>query len=102
MAFDSQGRLVYVTVVGDVRVSDGGTPSVLYDLPSAGRFLAIDSADRIYTSTEDGTIRIHASDGSLLNAMFASDLGCCTSMAFGSGGIWGDDLYAISGGRLLR
>ncbi|MEM7456387.1 MAG: hypothetical protein AAF456_18725 [Planctomycetota bacterium] len=102
MAFDSNQRLVYITETGKLYVSSGGVPSVLVDLPANGRFLAIDSTDRIFTSTADGSIRVYGSAGNLMDDDFANGLGCCTSLAFGSGGVWGNGLYALSDGTLLR
>jgi hypothetical protein len=72
MAFDGTGRLI-VTDVGNgtgmerVWVSSGGPLTQLFTLPSPAFGVAVDSADRIFTSAFDGTIRIHNSSGGLVD-----------------------------------
>ena len=102
MAFDSNGRLVYITETGSLYATSGGSPSKLADLPDNGRFLAIDASDRIFTATADGTIRIYDSTGNLIDGSFTTGLSLSISLAFGSGGDWGTDLYALSEGTLYR
>ena len=102
MAFDGTDRLVFITEPGRLIESVGGIPTTLVKLPSHGRFLAINGDSEIFTSTADGIIRVYDSDGNLINDDFASGLGCCTSLAFGPGGVWGDGLYGMSRGNLLK
>jgi YD repeat-containing protein len=65
--------------------------------------IAIDSADRIFISAEDGTIRIYDADGRLLDPAFASGLGIHVTLAFSTSGAFGTHLYVLhSGGDLLR
>ena len=59
-----------------------------------------------FTITVDaaGVVRIHDLDGNLINDAFASGLAPNSWLAFGSGGMWGANLYAVSftSGELLR
>lgn len=95
--FDGTGRLVFAeNQTRRVFVTTGGTPTALYTISGSGApaFLEIDASDRIYTSSNDGKIRIHASNGALVNDAFATFSGYC-AIAFGRGGGFGSDLYAV-------
>ncbi|HWN82193.1 MAG TPA: FlgD immunoglobulin-like domain containing protein, partial [Candidatus Udaeobacter sp.] len=65
----------------------------------------VDSTGRIYTSTFDGKVRIHAADGSVVSDPFLSGLGNrLLPIALGNGGPWGTDLYTVNQftGELIR
>ncbi len=104
MTFDSTGRL-YATQVnsGQLFVSDGELPHILFEMNVPFSGFAIDAQDNVYAAGRDGTIRIYGRDGGLLNAAFATGLGP-VNLAFGLGGGWGTDLYALNGetGELKR
>lgn len=96
--FDSTGRLLFAdTAPGASSPCPGGRRCRSTPSPArARRFLAIDATNRIYTSSSDGKIRLHASDGTLINDAFATLTGCCD--ALGPGGLFGGDLYALEVG----
>jgi hypothetical protein len=95
MAYDTTGRLVFFNAsANQVLVSDGEFPEPLFSTVPASR-IAIDGQNRIFTSGNDGVIRIHASDGTLIDDAFATGLGTAPKITFGPGGIWGRDLYCI-------
>ena len=106
MVFDDTGRLLIVDNTGaQVVDSTGGVPTQLFSLPDFGVSIALDPSGRIFTSANDGVIRIHSAGGTLLNDAFVTGLGTWAPIAFGPGGYWGTDLYAIdreNGGQLLR
>jgi hypothetical protein len=104
MKFDHQGRLIFSDDLPQVLVSTGGTPQVLFSVPSRPGSIAIDDNDRIYVALVDGTIRIHNADGSVANSAFASGLaGLDTYLAIGPGGTgFGKALYVLNGSDLLR
>ena len=103
MAVDSTGRLLLGDDTG-IHVTTGGPPTGLVGLggPRAAS-LAVDSLDRIFVATTDDAIRIYNSDGTLHDGAFYSGSGVL-SLAFGNGGAFGHDLYAINtvSGELLR
>jgi hypothetical protein len=108
MKFDGLGRLLFVEgVSGDIWVSAAGEfPTVLFQLPGAVNctaYLAVSSDNEIYTCGCDGIIRIHASNGALIDDNFA-DVGNLSSIEFGPGGAFSDDLYALNTttGNLVR
>ena len=74
-----------------ILASTGDPLSVLFTLPSGAQPLgiAIDNANRIFTSASDGIIRIHDSAGNLVNGAFASGLGSGPVLDFGKGGGFG-------------
>lgn len=98
--FDSTGRLLFAEN-GTRRVftMSGATPVPLYTISGTGApaYLAIDATDRIYTSSSDGKIRLHAANGTLINDAFATFPGYC-AIELGPGGIFGGDLYALDAG----
>jgi len=97
MAFDSAGRLLFGDVATrKVYVMTGGPPVPLFTISGSGApgYLAIDSNDRIVTSSTDGRVRIHAHNGSVVDDDFASFNGHC-ALAFGPGGAFGTDLYVL-------
>ncbi|MBI1926739.1 PEP-CTERM sorting domain-containing protein [Candidatus Poribacteria bacterium] len=109
MTFDGTGRFLFTDSDARKRsvfVSTGGFPSTLFTLPGTARpfAVAIDAANRIFTSADDGTLRIHDTAGNLVNGSFATGLGTIPGLAFGTGAAFGTDLYAIdfSSGNLLR
>ena len=95
MILDNTGRLIISDWNGKklVAVTDG-VPSVLFNSTSKLSALAVDADNRIYSAAEDGILRIHSSDGSLLDGNFVSGLRP-HALAFGPGGAWGNDLYAL-------
>jgi sugar lactone lactonase YvrE len=110
MEFDATGRLLFGDENGTTgrvfaATSPAQTPVVLF--PVAGRIagLEIDAAGRIYTSTFDGKVRLHAADGTVLSDPYLSGLGNrILPIAVGPGGPWGTDLYTVNQqtGELLR
>lgn len=103
-AFDSQGRLLFTDgAQGRVYRSDGGTPTLLFNLGDA-YFIATDAADRIVVSPANnpGRLVLYSASGVLSNANFAS-VRLASPLARGPGGFWTTDLYAITaGGNLVR
>lgn len=73
MVLDGSGRLLIAnfidtTQTGNVLVSTGGTPTVLFSLPARPLSIELDRNENIFTATfDDGVIRIHASDGAIIN-----------------------------------
>jgi sugar lactone lactonase YvrE len=105
-AWDSSGRLVFVDfATRRVFTMTGGAPVPLFTISGAGApaFLAIDSSDRIFTGSSDGRIRVHASNGSVIDDDLATFSGHCT-LAFGRGGPFGTDLLVLDSaiGTLYR
>ncbi|QDU68182.1 NHL repeat-containing protein [Engelhardtia mirabilis] len=108
LEFDSQGRLICtddtqprLLIVGP----GAGSVATLVNLPSPATGLAIDAADRIYSSNEGGTVLLHSSSGALLDGAYAQGLGPNPPLAIGPGGpCFGTFLYAIdpATGELLR
>jgi hypothetical protein len=104
MTFDGSGNLLFTDHGNqDVKVTSGGTPTTLIALSSKTLSVAYDPAtDRIYSNALDGTIRIHQSNGTLIDAAFAiSD----EALAVGPGsGTFGNDVYTVnnSNGELTR
>ena len=103
-AFDALGRLLFTeTAQGRVYRTDGGTPTLLFNL-SAAFSIATDAADRIVVSpaVNPGSLWLYSSDGTLSNASFAA-VRPATPLARGPGGTWTTDLYAITeSGNLIR
>ena len=107
LVFDPQGRLLCTDnqrsslfVVGA-----GGSLSVLTALAAPASGLAVAPDGRIFTSYASGQVAVHAADGTLLDAAFASGLGSAPPLAFGPGGSgWESALYAIDvdDGELVR
>jgi hypothetical protein len=101
-AYDSQGRLLISDIYSnDVYVSTGGNPVILIAAPSEPYGMALDALDRVFLWCNDGVIRIYDSTGALQNNAFVTGING-EGLAFGPGGAWGNDLYAIAGGELLR
>lgn len=97
--------------IGEVYVSTGGNPTLLISDAAIPFNIAVDPFDRIYTGDLDGGIRVWNADGTQVNGLFATGLFNGTNaqgtqagvpMAFGPGGPWGHDLYAIGNGSLYR
>lgn len=103
LRFDSFGsRLLLADYSGrKVGAVTGGVYSTLFDLPTEGVSMDIDGVGNIFVSTLDGKIRKYSSSGELLNDNFASN-NYVSHLAFGTGGAFGTDLYALGGGNLVR
>ena len=95
MILDATGRLLVSDWNGKklVAVADG-VPTILFNSPSKLSSLAVDADNRIYSAAEDGVLRIHSPEGSLLDGSFVTGLRP-HALAFGPGGEWGTDLYAL-------
>lgn len=104
MKFDRRERLVFSDDLPQVLTSNGNVPAVLFSTPSRPGSIAIDNDERIFVALADGTIRIYASDGSLVDGAFATGLaGLDTYLAFGPGPFgFGKALYVLNGSELLR
>lgn len=105
--FDHNGRLVFTShISGNVSVSSGAFPTVLFTVSGAARSLAIDATNRIYTSNSTtGVITLHSAAGAVIDSSFAT--GFVGAIAVGPGGAtWGSDVYGVetaaTGGRLIR
>jgi hypothetical protein len=59
-------RLLFAADTG-VFVSEGSMPSLLFTLPNRVVGIAVDAGNQIYTRDEQGILRLHSSDGVLLN-----------------------------------
>lgn len=103
MTFDNNGRLLFQRSSGGGNVywTTGGTPAVLFTQPSQVFDLAVDVSNQIYTSSNDGLIRIYDENGSLVDGSFATTIGNSWALAFGQGGLFGNDLYAV-GENIVR
>ncbi len=77
-----------------------GPPTVLIGSPGT---LAVHPDDRIFVCHDDGVVRVYDADGALLDGSFAT-LSTESPMAFGTGGAFGTDLYAVKrdSGELVR
>jgi hypothetical protein len=110
MEFDPSGRLLFGDENGTTgRVFAASNPNqppvVLFAVTGRVAGLEVDAAGRIYTSTFDGRVRIHAADGSVVSDPFLSGLGNrLLPIALGPGGPWGTDLYTVNQvtGQLIR
>jgi RHS repeat-associated protein len=105
LLFDNASRLLFVNDA-HILAFDGANLSTLVTESGGFQALAVDSQNRIFVSDlADGGIRIYSSDGTLINGSFATGLGSTSiELAFGPGGVWGQDLYVCSAqtGQLLR
>jgi hypothetical protein len=110
MEFDGAGRLLFGDedgVNGRVFVATDpvGPPVQLFAVGGRLAGLEVDPADRIYTSTFDGTVRLHDADGSVVADPFLDGLGGqILPIAFSRGGAWGVALYTVNQhtGELIR
>lgn len=106
MKFDSSGRLILAQNSGNVLVSTGAMPTVLFSLGIPNGQIDIAASDNIYTAALDGVIRVHAPDGTLIDNSFVTGLGAGQSskIAIGSGTLFGNDLLVLNfgNGDLLR
>lgn len=103
IAFDSIGRLLLVDNDGDKLLAINGTSvEVLFSLPPDALAVEVASDGRIYTGAGDGTIRIHNNDGSLIDGSFITGLTKARPFTFGLGGSFGNDLYLVDNGNLIR
>ena len=108
MIADNAGRLLVsdgspVLFTGQVFTIVDDTVTQLFQVDTPLSHLAVDQNDNIYSAGGDGTIRIHNSSGILQDNTFVTDLaGGPLPLAFGPGGDFGDDLYAVNDGNLLR
>ena len=108
-AYDATGRLLFTDASwpGLFAVECGGCPTLLSsDVLVDTHGIAVGPDGRIYTRAgREDVIRIYNSDGSRpAPATLASGLVCPNSaaLAFGPGGLWGNDLYTVSDGDLIR
>jgi len=109
MEFDSNGRLVFVDYSEEAifrSMGPGDVPQLLAPVPGPSHNLAIDSDDIIFVALpESGQIKMYDSDGTPLGD-FASGLRsnwpAALPIALSPGGGWGNGLYTISDGQLLR
>lgn len=112
LTFDRNGRLLFTdNGNGDpnrraVLAVEGGVLKQLF-IEANGKApdsIAVSASNQIFTSRDDGAIGIHAADGSLVNASFATGLGPSPAIDFGRGGAFGDQLYALDpvNGNLWR
>ncbi len=106
MKFDNMGRLLLAENSGNVLVSTGAMPSVLFSIGVPNGQVDIAASDNIYTAALDGVVRVHASDGTLIDNSFVTGLGMGQSskIAIGSGTLFGNDLLIVDFGTgdLLR
>lgn len=110
MEFDASGRLLFGDedgVNGRVLAATGpaGPPLELFAVNGRIAGLEIDPDDRIYTSSFDGVVRLHAADGSVVADPFLDGLGNqILPIAFSQGGAWGEALYTVDQhtGALVR
>lgn len=115
MAFDPENRLLFIDEATQHVFRFEGGLTLIRDLlyaieltgdpaawPTESGNIAVDDIGLIYTYARDGVMRVHDSDGLLLDDDFHGDCGVWAPMAFGPGGQWGTDLYVICDGRLLR
>ncbi len=107
MTFDSAGRFLFTDVrIGEVYASTGSNPTLLFSDPAIPVNIVTNESNQILTGDMDGTIRIWNSDGTLANGSFATGMNngfnYGVSLAFGPGGVWGHDLYAMANHSLYR
>jgi hypothetical protein len=110
MEFDRSGRLLFGDEDGAngrvfAAADAGEVPTELFAVSGRLAGLEVDAAGRIYTSTFDGRVRIHASDGSVISDPYLAGLGDrILPIAVGPGGPWGTDLYTVNqhSGELIR
>ncbi|HOI54061.1 MAG TPA: PEP-CTERM sorting domain-containing protein [Phycisphaerae bacterium] len=110
--FQNPGTMIFLPS-GNVIMADQGTNTIvelgggwantLFEVPNLPWDIAISPSSEFYVySLGDGITRVYSTTGALLNDNFTSARTSYGPMAFGAGGAWGYDLYAISGGELLR
>ena len=110
MEFDTGGRLLFGEENGQngrvfATSSSNDAPTELFAVTGRLAGLEMDAEDRIYTSTFDGRVRVHAADGSVLHDPLLSGLGNrILPIGIGQGGAWGTDLYTVNQhtGELIR
>jgi len=98
LVFDRTGRLLITDFSsGQSVLAKNGleNSSVLFTIPSRPVAIAVDVNNNIYTSADDGNIRVHAANGTLLNSAFLTGLPDAP-LDFGPGGCWGTDLYSVN------
>lgn len=107
--FDYSGRLVaadFDITNGEVYVSNGGPLVSLFTVPTQVEFFAIDPNNRVFTSGQDGVVRINNADGTVADANFVSGLGPSSAIGIPAPGnpFFGSDLYIADSvsGQLLR
>lgn len=107
MKFDDLGRLLFIDIHHrSIWTSNAGeAPTLLANMPGAAQpsHMAIASDNRIFVSDMSGRVHVFDEDGTLLQANFAS-LPSRSAIEFGSGGQFGEQLYAleVGVGRLHR
>jgi len=103
MTVDHAGRLLVSDEQGHrIYVSTGELPTALI-AGAAFSGITVSPDDRIFTWAGDA-IRVYDAEGNLLDDAFVTGLQNPNRpcLAFGPGGAWGEYLYAIADGALLR
>lgn len=100
MIFDHSGRLLIMDT-NRIAIPNGDTVSTLISLPQDSVSIAVDGLDNIYVSLGDGRIQKYASDGTLINGLFANGTGTAR-LDFSTGDAFGDSLYSLTDGILGR
>lgn len=104
MEFDNSGRLILANGAGGgFFVTTGGQPTQLAGpfTPEKVRGFAINTLDQIVSGHSDGTIRIFAPDGTLVDPAFATGLTNPRPIS-GASNLFDEGLYVLSGNSLLR
>lgn len=106
MTFDSTGRYILAddfnesedSIAGKVMVSEAGEfPSTIVSSSARLGLLAIDQDDNIYVGGSDGLVRKLNPDGTPHpDGPAAEDVGAFPPVAYGPGGLWGQQLYVLN------
>lgn len=105
MAVDSVGNLYVGSVDGDcLNVLGGGVLMPFYCCPGGSpRAVAVDENDNVYvTCAVDGVMRKLASDGTVINANFATGLQGAISQAIAPYGIFHNSIYVGCNDRVME
>ncbi len=98
MTLDSNGCILFVDADGQVLESCGDDPTQLCTIPQVALGLELDSIDNIYTSSQDGSIRLHDRYGNSIADPFVDGLGT-GQIPLGYNGVhsgWPIGLFAVS------
>jgi hypothetical protein len=108
LVVDETGKLVMADgLTGNVLFTPGAAsqPALLYALPSAAQAIESDQLDRLWTLAQDGVVRVHDAQGSLIDDGVLTLAGGLGSIAFPPASTyWGNALYWVDGssGALKR